>query len=120
MDNFHLDFTSDRHQAFLDAFGLLRDRSSKVVGYKHDKAKNRLVLYWAADEPGVTELPFPMDLHEAALFAWGWLGHAEYGPEPDHDGSNHKGYRVYADHYGLGESWKALVSVEPRWAEFGK
>jgi hypothetical protein len=119
MDNFHLDFTSDNHEAFVAAFGLLR-QARWVKGYKHDKVNNRLVLYWAAEEPGVTELPFPMDLTEAAEFAWGWLRHAGYGPEPDHDGSNHKGYRVYAASYGMGESYRALVVVEPRWAEFGK
>lgn len=59
-----------------------------------------------------------MDAAGCADFASRWLAEAEYGAEPDHDGCNTRGWRVYNEkcdgHYG------AIIAVAPAWACHGK
>ena len=65
--------------------------------------KYGLVLSWL-DAEGLTKLddgtvlsrlPFPLDAEGAIEFVWSWLQTANYGEEPDHDGSNRQGFTVY-------------------------
>lgn len=42
-------------------------------------------MLYRSDSPKATKLPFPMTLEQAADFAAGWLEHADYGSEPNHD-----------------------------------
>jgi len=82
-----------------------------------------LVFFWSATglPGGAAVLPFEMPLPEAAAFAEGWLRQAEYGPQPDHDGSNGKGWRVFNEAWGhVGGYWQALLAVQPAWAWYGK
>lgn len=51
-----------------------------------------------------------------------WLLGADYGEEPDHDGSNEKGWRCFRDTWGRidGMGSAAFLAVEPFWVEYGK
>lgn len=114
MDNFHIDVTSEGREAFSLAMQLAFDgdpiRSRKAVAFK--SSKDRLVLYWTHDERDTSglapdgssapvKLPFAMSAAQAAEFVWGWLGGAaDYGAEPDHDGSNSEGWRVFCGDWG--------------------
>lgn len=117
MDNFRIDVTAegdDRLRAVLALFD-----HDTVVGYQAD-GRRRLVFYWT-DSEKATALPFPMTMEQAADFAIGWLEHADYGDEPDHDGSNGKGWRIYNEDWGhVDGDWSAFVAIEPAWAMYGK
>ena len=117
MDNFRVDVTAegdDRLRAVLALFD-----HDTVVGYRTD-ARRRLVFYWSDSEKAIA-LPFPMTIEQAADFAIGWLRHADYGDEPDHDGSNGKGWRIYNEAWGhVDGDWSAFVAIEPAWAMYGK
>lgn len=119
MDNFHFDMTSEGVEKLKAAFALFSQPGLKVIGYRED-AKKGLVFYWS-DSLRAIKLPFPMTLEQAAYFAAGWLDHADYGREPDHDGDNSKGWRLYTEDWGhVDGEWETFVAVQPKWAMHGK
>jgi len=79
-----------------------------------------LILLWNA-ESDATSLPYPMDRKQATQFALGWLAQADYGSEPDHDGDNGRGWRVFTNQWGhvAGHSY-SIVGLQPAWAMYGK
>ncbi len=81
-----------------------------------------LVLYWHAPERGDhTAFPWPHDVEAATRCAWGWLENQDFGEQPDHDGDNGQGFRVFVDPWGqvAGSSY-AVVGVTLAWAMYGK
>lgn len=147
MDNFRLDVTSEGDLGPVMALAFGQDR--KAVGYavrnpregerwaeedcqKHphlwrnwkvEPRPHRLVFYWSIKEgtADVVKLPFELDSIGAADFAKRWLAEQEYGREPDHDGDNGKGWRVYNESWGhVDGDWSAFIAVSPSWATYGK
>lgn len=106
---------------------------SKAVGFRKHAVAGRPVLsiYWyVAPEHQISELIAPITSpHELALMIMSWLKTVEYGNEPDHDGSNSKGWRVTIDMpkgdtgdtvlYRTYEPYH-MFSVTPAWIEYGK
>lgn len=66
---------------------------------------------------------YGMDAKAATEVADNWLRHsAEYGEQPDHDGSNGKGWRVFTDStwghvFGM---YQGICGIAPEWAMYGK
>jgi hypothetical protein len=82
-----------------------------------------LVLSWASgdEEKHKSVLPAFMDCPAATSFAWNWLSRQEYGPEPDYDGSNEKGFLLFNETWGhVGGDHYAIVAIAPAWAMLGK
>jgi hypothetical protein len=116
MDNFQVDITSGGAEDLKRAMGFF-SLLHKVTGYRDEG--RRFVLY-RADSPSATKLPFPLTREQAADLIIGWLEQADYGPQPDHDGHNGKGWRLHNGAGGhIGGEWQALLAVEPVWAEYG-
>lgn len=68
-----------------------------------------------------TTLPFKLDADGASDFARRWLEEADYGREPDHDGSNGKGWRIYNEGWGhVDNDHYGVIAVTPVWAMYGK
>ncbi len=80
-----------------------------------------LMLLWT-DSKDAIPLPFEMDLDETIEFVRGWLKKkGDAGPEPDHDGDNGKGWRVFTDEWGhVGECSYAICGIQATWAMYGK
>ena len=120
MDNFQFDMTSegDLTEAMKLVFAHTRNRAA---GYRITPEKG-LAFYWTTNEcPLVERFPFWMDAVGAADFAKRWLAEVEYGPEPDHDGDNGKGWRLYCEAWGMiGYDRCAFIAVQPAWAQYGK
>ena len=120
MDNFRFDMTSEGSETLKAALALFNPPGRKVTGYSEEPGK-KLVFYWSNTSPRATKLPFPMTLEQAADFAIGWLEHADYGREPDHDGDNGKGWRLYCEDWGhVDHDHYAFAAVQPVWAMYGK
>ena len=119
MDNFQVDINSKGHDQLRKAFALFEPQINKVVGFSVSDSHG-LIFYWAAS-PKMTLLPFKMTLEQAADFAFGWLQEADYGVQPDHDGDNGLGWRLYCEAWGhvAGDSC-AFAAVRPIWAMYGK
>lgn len=120
-DNFHFDMTGVPLEKALDiAFG----QYSKAVGYRVENDPCRLILYWVARANGDDVIPFPapMDAEASVMFVKAWLKHtAKYGSQPDHDGDNKRGCRVYNETWGnVGRDYRAFVAIEPVWLMYGK
>lgn len=90
---------------------------------KRDPSVPRMVLFWS-DFDGknyMQRLPAPMTATETVPFVKAWLGSANYGHEPDHDGDNTKGWRVYNESWGhIGQWHSAFAAIEPVWLMHGK
>lgn len=74
-----------------------------------------LVFLWHAERDAVP-LPYPMDMESAINMASGWLREVPRGRQPDHDGDNGLGWRVFTEAWGhvLGLSY-AIVGIQPAW-----
>ena len=119
MDNFHIDITSEGsiNAAMRIAFS---GRSHKASFYKVSATKG-LVFGWSDSMRDGIKLPFSLDADGAADFATRWLAEQDYGKEPDHDGDNGKGWRLYNESWGhVDDDWAAFVAVKPAWAMYGK
>jgi hypothetical protein len=91
----------------------------KIVGFT--VKDNRFILFDFAHDK-MTPLPAPMPLSFAASLVYEWLKTAEYPAEPDHDGSNSRGWRIYKESWGHIDEfgWGSVCAVEPMWIEYGK
>jgi hypothetical protein len=103
-----------------------KDRPEEGLGVVHEGPF--LVLSWEGNPrhtdtfPAIKyRLPSGMDFNLAADFAWNWLAEQDYGEQPDHDGSNHKGFVLFNDAWGhvAGDRY-AIIAVGPAWAMAGK
>lgn len=121
MDNFHIDVTSEGAEGLLFALRIAF-RGRKARGYRVVEGKG-LVFFSEGNKSDYSELPFQMEHNIAADFVWQWLKEADYGKEPNHDGDNGKGWRVYVDSWGrvsnVGGGY-SICAVAPAWAMYGK
>lgn len=125
-DNFHFDLTGvDLKRALAIAFQ--GASGGKAIGWADllfkpngSGERHRLVLFWTKHD-AMTALPAPMNAEEAESFVKAWLGAADYGSQPDHDGDNSKGWRVYNEAWGhVAGMYQAFVAIEPTWLMYGK
>lgn len=118
MDNFHIDVTSEDNLGEVLKLAFLNKRFA--TGFNKDK--KQFVLFWTDDERSAP-LPIPLTAEEITPIIQKWLDvQADYGLEPDIDGSCGKGFRVSCDDWGHIEpfGWAAFVKIEPAWAMHGK
>lgn len=136
-DNFHLDITGAALDKCLDiAFGggapgnktshwstMEPGEKSHEAVWGANKAGSRLVLFWSKPETSVEALAFltPLTAEQVEPIVKAWLAEQNYGSQPDHDGDNGKGWRVYNEAWGhVGGSRYAICGIEPVWLEYGK
>lgn len=134
MDNFRIDITCNNETALLKAFEIAFTQYKAATHYVvrgdppteradwsgHPKGR-RLIFMWSDGVEDAVALPFKLDAVGACDFARRWLAEADYGKQPDHDGSNSKGWRVYNEAWGHVEDVRrAIVAVAPAWAMHGK
>lgn len=129
MDNFHIDIVckgKDVLAKALDiAFAGKGYSTARVTHYAITPEKGLILMdcrYGKPSNPAAVALPFTLDPQGAADFAHRWLQEtADYGREPDHDGDNSKGWRVYTEGWGMiGSDYHAFVAIKPEWAMHGK
>jgi hypothetical protein len=85
--------------------------------------KKGLIFCWTDTDSAhaLVQFPFKMDAKGAADFAERWLAEQEYGREPDHDGSNGKGWRIYNDQWSRVDGYTySICAVQPCWMMYGK
>lgn len=95
--------------------------SNKVERYAIHPTKG-FILYWTPPETPTTTFPFKMAAPQIAEFIHEWLKQsADYGSEPDIDGSCERGWTVYTESWGhVNEQWEAFLAVKPTWILYGK
>ncbi len=123
MDNFHIDITSVGDTALRYALGALLAtkyaRMETIVGWKDDPEKG-LILYKHKSD-AMTPFLAALDLDALVPIISTWLAQQDYGREPDHDGSNSKGFRLYNEVWGrIGDDWASIGAIKPEWAWHGK
>lgn len=119
-DNFKFYLTSDKDIHLDLMVKILFSVHKSVVGWKEEKNKG-LILYWT-DSKGITKFPSPVTKQETLVrIIKEWLESQDYGEEPDHDGSNYKGFTMYNESWGhVNNEWEAFVAIKPEWCMYGK
>lgn len=133
-DNFHFDLTGVPLNKCLEVATL----HHKSIGYRIQTTPEedycardwtptspagRMILYWSDQDTQkpINRFPAVMGIEELAPIIKAWLSERQYGPQPDHDGSNSKGWRVYNEGWAqVNGEWQAFVAIEPVWLEYGK
>jgi len=140
MDNFKIDITCEKTKPLHDALSIIMTQHGVLRGYRIDKGKSgkpRMILFWMEDS-SMTPFPFEVsrgDRPQRTGFLrdttdrlpWlvemieGWLSNVEYGKQPDHDGDNGRGWRVYTEAWGhVDDNSHTACAIEPEWAWHGK
>lgn len=119
-DNFSLSVTSGRPSHLKAAIQMAMDIHTSVVGWAVVPTRG-FVLYWSHAE-GIHQFPVPLKNVETLVgFVRDWLELQDYGAQPDHDGSNSKGFTVYNESWGhVNGQWQAFVAIKPEWMIHGK
>lgn len=142
MDNFKIDITAEGEASLRKAIEIAFAHNapgSKIESYHIKKLENSswydipeslkgetaIILRWikaeSFTEGGPVNLPFKLDSAGAADFAIRWLAEQDRGPEPGHDGSNGKGWRIFTGAWGhVGNDHYAVCAIVPAWAMYGK
>lgn len=126
MDNFRINVTARGEQTLRDAMKLAFLQHAKgakfwAVRPADEDKPLRMIFYWTDGAKDILPFGFTMDPEGCADFAGRWLAEAEYDFEPDHDGHNTKGWRIYNEGWGhVDRDWQAVVAVTPVWAMHGK
>ncbi len=98
---------------------LVESKEVTEAGAK-DPGVPTLILLWNAERDALP-LPYPLELDETIPFVAGWLKRVPRGSQPDHDGDNDKGFRVFTESWGhVAGHHYAIVGVQPEWAMYGK
>jgi hypothetical protein len=118
MDNFHIDITSEGEAHLRAALDIAFRGQRHAIGYY---VKDGTLIFCWAEHKEAIKLPFKMDSKRATDFTVAWLSEVDYGKQPDHDGDNGKGWRVFNEAWGhVGGYWQAFVAIQPQWAMYGK
>lgn len=121
MDNYHFNVTSDSQ--FID-WMLLCANKREAVGYKvFNRKPQLLVLYWTIPSNINNYCPFLTPLSGSALAytVEAWLLGVDYETEPDQDGINTKGFRIFNEAWGhVEDERQAFMGIQPVWAMYGK
>ncbi|PZQ86025.1 MAG: hypothetical protein DI549_00655 [Ancylobacter novellus] len=142
MDNFHVDITAEGKSSLAKAIGIAFAHNApgcksqsyaikQIVATEFNglpvdlNGKRALVLRWTKRTPTdpveVCDLACGLDAEATAHLAGLWLDEQDYGREPDHDGDNGKGWRVFVGGWGhvAGDHY-SICAVTPAWAMYGK
>lgn len=105
-----------------DPKGENRIRDTELIERKMSRIGAAIPVDAGNEYVNVLPLPYPMDCQATTEFVWNWLQQgADYGKQPDHDGDNGKGYRIFNEAWGhVGNDWRAIIAVQPAWAMYGK
>lgn len=121
-NDFRFDITSDRNLE--DILKIAFSRNSKAAGWRVEG--KRLILSWHNEtdykNPGRwNAFITPMTAESVFSTVIEWLKAQDFGPEPDTDGHNKKGFRVYNESWGrVGNDPYAFVAIEPEWITYDK
>ena len=142
LDNFKIDIIARSQQSLLKALEIAfahNNPGGLVASYEIKKlvkndfnditdnlnGKTAFILRWIkrnnTDRPEIVNFSFNLDVIGAADFAMRWLAEQDYGYEPDHDGDNEKGWRIYTGAWGhIDGDHYAICAIMPEWAMYGK
>jgi hypothetical protein len=130
MDNFLIDLTAEDDATLREALVIVFRHNAPGRKATHwlelsdAKKRKTLVLMWHEEEREGVEIqrfPVPLDADGAFEMVYRWLEAADYGHQPDHDGDNGHGFRIYCGACGHVENLTySIVGVSPAWAMYGK
>lgn len=127
-----LDVATDDRESLVLAIKILLKWDRKVSHYRSGtdiNSKPYLILMWHENHPMTLPLIAPMNEADAISDQiYAWLKTQDYGREPDHDGSNHKGWRVTNrgpkvnedTYFNTDSTPYDVLCVHPHWIEYHK
>ena len=119
-DSFRFDISGDGEKLLTASMSIAFMDNDKAIGFH--KTSRRLTFF-LAEHPESTALPAKLDCKAIMAIVQQWLEtEAEYPRQPDHDGDNKRGFRIYNEAWGHIEpfGWQAFMAIEPMWTMYGK
>tara|TARA_Y100001973_G_scaffold99594_1_gene159059 strand:+ start:371 stop:748 length:378 start_codon:yes stop_codon:yes gene_type:complete len=91
-------------------------------GYRVDEKLGAIVLMQYANNKDMIPFMTPLSASACADMIFEWVKNQPYPKEPDHDGSNKKGWIVWVDKFNRidGQDYHAFVAIKPEWIMYGK
>lgn len=137
MDNFRLDLTGESIETLKEGLSIAFRHNAPGGRTTHwaevevktlpewdgaSGTRKALVLLWHEDTSLKSQaFPTRLENQKVVEIVLEWLKGADYGPEPDHDGSNGRGFRLFCDHWGhVAGSHYGIIGIAPAWAQWGK
>ncbi|MDR9781847.1 hypothetical protein [Rhizobium redzepovicii] len=138
MDNFHIDITAEGKTSLqkaieiafahnapgrkAESYSVVTLAKTVVNDLPHGlDGKTALILRWSGAEKQLGAVNLKLDVEGAVDFATRWLAEQNFGREPDHDGDNGRGWRVFVGAWGhVGGDHYAILGIVPSWAMYGK
>lgn len=146
MDNYRIDITAEGENVLRKAIDLAMTRRDGDLPCKtlywairaaddpakpdpHRRLRNdeprreRIVFFWHEQADDKDRHPFPVLPSTAAIadIVIAWLKTVKRHPQPDHDGSNGHGWRLYNEDWArVDDDSSALFAVHFEWAWYGK
>lgn len=128
-DNYHFDITAwqghytNGRDMLEECLRIAFAEYDNGATYWSSHNKKRLVLYWR-DPSGVNGAVAFMGATGPGVvtpLVRQWLSNAEYPKEPNHDGSNSKGWRIFNEDWAQVDGEPAAIcAIEPAWLMHGK
>lgn len=123
MDNFYINIVGQGGDLLRKAVEIAFSHAPGRKATAYVLRNNTMIFLWGDFEkiPDRVALPFEMTAEFSADLAERWLAVTEYGDEPDHDGDNRKGWRVFNEDWGhVCGLHAAICGIRPEWAMYGK
>lgn len=130
-DNYMLNVVCDRKEVFDAAVRLAFSmRYKPVAKFWAVKDGSLILLQWKSESEQANDFPMEVTVDTAIAFCWEWLQQQPYPEEPDHDGSNKKGFWITttsAAEVGDADCWHkpggfhgGILRLTPHWCMYGK
>jgi hypothetical protein len=115
MDNFEFRLCSYGNNDLKEAIEFIMDNTTATHCLVED---GTLTFFWGKPGPQTPNFPVPLDAEAVYPMAKKWLDEADYGEEPDIDGSCSKGFEMDGP---PNDVWnKSIFSLKPLWAHHHK
>lgn len=145
MDNFHIDILAEGEKTLAEAiriafrhnapgqrathWAIIEHAFRGIEWHERDApgpTRPTMVFYWSdPSDKRATSTVVELKHGEATVMIQRWLESlkekGKWPRQPDHDGSNGHGYRVFVEGWGhVHDNHYAIVAVQPTWAMYGK
>jgi len=104
-----------------DVVQMLFDGCKFAEAFKSDDKSITLYYYTTSSSTkDISKLPFPLDKKGTEDFLIAWLKQAKWDDEPDHDGSNEKGFKIVSKCKSFWEDAGKILTLSTDWIEYHK
>ena len=132
-DNKTYDVADEGTAKLLQLIGLAMGENTKFYGWrtrnpgeweiygKPSKRPSISFTNYPVKKDDFTAFPAPLGMAELSGIIEAWLDQVDYGPQPNYDGDNEKGWQfIIGPHWSHFQTIGECFGVAPKWMMYGK